>query len=83
MNSRSEMLNKVQKLGFVVVDVSLYLDTHPNDAAALQFYDKYKALLKQAQEEYTASFGPLNRYSVDTANGWAWIDQPWPWELEA
>ena len=32
--NRQEMLRRVQALGFVVVDVGLYLNTHPNDTAA-------------------------------------------------
>ena len=43
---RMKMLEWVQALCFVVVDMELYLDTHPCDEEALAFYkeavDNYK-----------------------------------------
>ena len=80
--NRQEMLRRVQALGFVVVDVGLYLNTHPNDTAALNFYSKYNALYEQAKEEFEESFGPLCMTNVEIEVGWSWIEKPWPWELE-
>ncbi len=80
--SREEMLKRVQMLGFVVTDVNLFLNTHPNDTAALRFYHKYNALYRQAAAEYEAEFGPLAAGNAEAENGWNWIENPWPWELE-
>ena len=79
---RNEALRRVQILNFVLADTALYLDTHPMDTAALNFYDKYRALLMEAEEEFTSTYGPLTPDSVNTAYGWTWIDNPWPWEME-
>lgn len=79
---REEMLRKVQMLGFVVTDVHLFLNTHPSDMAALRFYHKYSALYRQAAAEYEAKFGPLIAGNGEMENGWDWIENPWPWELE-
>lgn len=81
--AQDQLLKKVQMLSFVLVDVNLYLNTHPKDGAALNYFDKYRALLKKAQDEYTSVYGPLTPGSVNSADGWTWIDKPWPWEMEA
>lgn len=83
MNSQRELFQKIQILGFVVHDTALYLDTHPMDQAALNYYHHYRALLNMAVAQYTDCYGPLTMTSVVSENNWTWIDQPWPWEMEA
>ena len=80
--NREEMLKRVQMLSFVLTDVNLFLDTHPTNAAALNFYNKYNLLYKQALDEYQTTFGPIVPSGVNIKDGWTWIDEPWPWEME-
>jgi spore coat protein JB len=80
--SEDIMMRKVQMLSFVLVDVGLFLDTHPYDEAALRFFDKYRALYDSALAEYEETYGPLTRAGVDIDDGWSWINNPWPWEME-
>ncbi|MBR0598348.1 spore coat protein CotJB [Clostridiales bacterium BAD-6] len=83
MDRRSELFQKIQMVSFVLVDTNLYLDTHPDDRAALNYYHKYRTLMDQMVQEYTDNYGPLTPYTVKSADMWTWIDQPWPWEKEA
>lgn len=83
MDARRELLQKIQILEFVIYDTALYLDTHPSDAAALNYYHHHRELLEAAKAEYTQCYGPLTIESVMSKNKWTWIDKPWPWELEA
>ena len=83
MKNRAEMMKRVQQLGFVMFDVSLYLNNHPYDQAALNLFSRYRALAEEAQKEYEAAFGPISRGGVNVErDGWSWINQPWPWEVE-
>ena len=82
-NERSCILNRVQQAGFAVDEVVLYLDTHPCDPSALAYYEKMNALRRRAMDDYNARFGPLSATDVNVANGWTWVDNPWPWEVEA
>ena len=79
--NRSELYRWVMALGFCAYDMLLYLDTHPSDPAALQYFQEYTQLRRQALQDYAAMYGPL---TVDLAGGsrgkWDWIQQPWPWE---
>ena len=83
VNSQHELFKKIQTISFVLVDINLYLDTHPTDMAALNYYHKYKALKDQLAYEYTTSYEPLTSGTVTSTNRWTWIDKPWPWEMEA
>lgn len=83
MDARNELFRKIQILGFILADSALYLDTHPTDQAALNYYQKYRALNEKAIAEYTACYGPLTLDNVESTNRWTWIDKPWPWEMEA
>lgn len=72
----------IQCLGFTLDDLILFLDTHPCDQEALKYYKKYKALHKEAVDEYTKHFGPLTAKNVNVENEWTWTQMPWPWEKE-
>ncbi|MBQ2747406.1 MAG: spore coat protein CotJB [Firmicutes bacterium] len=80
--NRQEMLRRVQMLCFVVTETGLFLNTHPDDKAALRFYEKYNTLYTQAKMEYEDTYGPLTINGVNTEDGWSWLNGPWPWELE-
>ena len=79
--AKEKLMNRINEVSFAVNDVLLYLDTHPSDPAALQYFQEYTQLRKQALQDYAAMYGPL---TVDLAIGsrgkWDWIQQPWPWE---
>lgn len=83
MNERQKLMEKVQMYSFALVDIALYLDTHPKDAAALSQYRQTKMLYEQAMKEYSSKFGPLDQMSANDTTAWNWIDNPWPWEYEA
>lgn len=80
----ARLLHTIQMYSFVLLETNLYLDSHPNDQTALEYFRKYSQLLKQAREEYESQCGPLspnsNFIATDT---WRWVDGPWPWQLGA
>lgn len=81
-NSRNRLLRQIQIYAFAVNEAILYLDTHTDDAAALAYYDKYRARLREAIRTYEENYGPITADTVNTANGWSWVKEPWPWEYE-
>ncbi len=83
MDTQHELFKKIQMLEFVVHDTVLYLDTHPMDQAALNYYHYHRDMLNAVVAEYTACYGPLTADSVMSKNEWTWIEKPWPWEMEA
>ena len=79
-NSQAKLLRFIYEVGFALDDVILYLDTHPCDMQAMEYYENYKKLYKQAVDEYTQFYGPLKADNVCSNNYWAWAKTPWPWE---
>ncbi|MDE5853347.1 MAG: spore coat protein CotJB [Oscillospiraceae bacterium] len=83
MNEREKAMKDVQIADFALIDTILYLDTHPTDKDALEQYDKYKKISENARWRYTSKFGPLNSNMVDPSNKFDWVNNPWPWEVDA
>ena len=81
-NNRSQAMLEIQQVHLVLEDIILFLDTHPTDATALNYYDHFKQLNDQLMEEYTMQFGPITADNVNVTNSWAWVETPWPWEGE-
>ena len=82
-NLPATTLAELQALDFAIVELALYLDTHREDMEALELYRKYQELYDQCRQVYEKSYGPLNRLSVRDNESYAWLDDPWPWELGA
>ncbi len=75
----NDLLQKVYETGFAVDDILLYLDTHPTDRQAMEYYRYVRQANKEAVEAYERTYGPLMANQVDAVT-WNWIDGPWPWE---
>lgn len=79
--SRTELRQFIDQVSFMLDDITLFLDTHPECMEAIEAYNHFKELRKNAVAEYVKMYGPLNRYDVDTCNSWnKWLENPWPWE---
>ena len=80
VTKREILLKKISTYSFAMLDLQIFLDTHPNDEKTLMKIRKYKAVLMPLVEEYEKEYGPLMK-SQDTTN-WSWVNSPWPWESE-
>lgn len=75
---RKEMLMQIRELNFAVIELGLYLNTHPEDQKALCLHRKYTKELKELMDKYQKVYGPLSIYFP--SNKWRWLEEPWPWE---
>ncbi|MEX0974646.1 MAG: spore coat protein CotJB [Bacillota bacterium] len=77
-----EMLRRIMQVEFELIELNLFLDTHPEDCAALSAFQMYAEQLACLKRDYEAVFGPLLNFGFGMApNGWQWINDPWPWEI--
>jgi len=79
---QKSMLYNIMQYQVAILDLALYLDTHPNDQVALYRHKAYSSQLRQFRDEYEMMYGPLNNYSIETGETWRYINSPWPWEWE-
>ena len=73
-------LAELQSLGFAVQELALYLDTHREDQEALALYREYQQMYDKCRQLYIQENGPLTHGMPATAEGYTWLDDPWPWE---
>lgn len=76
------MLWDLQSVDFVLVELTLYLDTHPGDAKAIEQFNEYAQMKQQLKEAYEATFGTLQQYgNSPSTDPWSWSEFPWPWQV--
>ncbi|MCD7775745.1 MAG: spore coat protein CotJB [Clostridiales bacterium] len=77
MNERTKLLHCYSAEQFAAWELHLFLDTHPDDKSALRLYDRHNARAMELKKEFEEKFGPL---LSESAEGCAWLKDPWPWE---
>ncbi|WP_455661548.1 spore coat protein CotJB [Pradoshia sp.] len=77
-----QLLEEIQALDFAIVELTLYLDTHPKDLERMQQYNELAHQSKQLKQQFEAKYGPLQQFgnSYTDAN-WGWGTYPWPWQI--
>ncbi|SEN19995.1 spore coat protein JB [Mesobacillus persicus] len=77
-----QRLEEIQAIDFAIVELNLYLDTHPQDQAAIQQYNQYAQYSKKLKKEFEARYGSLQNYGNSYSDGnWSWGSAPWPWQV--
>ena len=65
MTDKAKLLGRVRMYDFALVEVIEYLDGHPDNAAALKYYNEMRTAFDKAAAEYEDAFGPLTAREVD------------------
>ncbi|MCR4397492.1 MAG: spore coat protein CotJB [Firmicutes bacterium] len=79
---QAALLRRIHELEFSAIDLNLFLDTHPDDQAALCDYNAVTGQAQALREEYEHRYGPLTVAGFGLSRcPWAWIEDPWPWEI--
>ncbi|NGY79638.1 spore coat protein CotJB [Bacillus megaterium] len=75
-------LEEIQAIDFALVELTLYLDTHPNDQQAMQQFNEYAQQAMQLKRNFETKYGPLQQYGNSYTDGnWSWGTSPWPWQI--
>lgn len=76
--SREELGKKLSCYKFAIIELGLYLDTHPDDKKVIALHNDYAKQYKKLSELYQRLYGPLT--IMYPCKKWRWLEQPWPWE---
>lgn len=82
MNSKEQLLHDIGIVGFVLVDLGLYLDTHPTDRSAMEYFNHYSRIKQQMTKEFSMKYYPLTMELAESSKEWRWGAAPLPWEGE-
>lgn len=75
-------LEQLQKVDFALVELTLYLDTHPTDMQAVQQFNQLAQMRGQLSHEFEMKYGPLMQFGHSfTRFPWQWPETPWPWQV--
>lgn len=75
-------LAELQALEFVIGELGLYLDTHPDDDEAFRLFQEYVAMEREGRKRYEAMHGPITLMAAADGEKFTWINDPWPWEMK-
>lgn len=75
-----ELAKQLKCLRFAIIELGLYLDTHPDDKKAICLHNEYAKKFKTLSDQYQKLYGPLS--IMFPCNKWRWLESPWPWEGE-
>ncbi|MGI6669239.1 MAG: spore coat protein CotJB [Acetivibrionales bacterium] len=78
-DAREKMLREVMALEFMLIELNLYLNTHPYDQRALMIFTNTAQRHKMVRENFERMYGPLTA-DASRSFPWPWIESPWPWE---
>lgn len=76
-----DVLKRMQQIDFAIWETALYLDGHPENKQALDYYKKLTAMREEAKKDYRTQVGPATHRDVK-CDRWTWVDEPWPWQNE-
>ncbi|HHZ07005.1 MAG TPA: spore coat protein CotJB [Clostridiales bacterium] len=79
MTEREILMRKIAANDFAMLDLHLYLDTHPNNNQIAEKLNEYRTKSAILKKEYEENYGPIMQ-SNENGNRWAWISNPWPWD---
>ena len=74
---RQNILALIDIYSFLVTDLNLFLDTHPNNERAKILIHTFKTELVKLKDYYNVNFSPI---TIDSISNESYITGPWPWE---
>jgi spore coat protein JB len=80
--NRDEMLKRLTALDFYIIDLHLYLNTHPTDRDAIMKHNEVVKEARELREEYERLYGPLMAFNSTSKCPWQWMENPWPWQYK-
>lgn len=74
---------ELMAIDFAAHELSLYLDTHPEDGDAFQAYRDLLRLAEEGRRRYVRQYGPVCKTDLADEERYTWLVSPWPWEYDA
>jgi len=79
--NQMKMLKELMEISFCLLDINLFLDTHPNDEKALRLHNTFALQYQELEKQYSIEYGPIKSTSL-SKYPWEYINEPWPWEID-
>ena len=80
MDNKERLLNDINVIDFALVELTQYLDTHPYDCNAMEYFNHYARIKNQLMKECSMKYYPLTKDLAESNKEWRWGMAPLPWE---
>ncbi len=82
MSQKQMLRRRIWEIDFVLYELVLFLDSHPDCQRALALMRDYRRLRRETLKDYEERYGamPITARDVEPEGMWEWINGPWPWE---
>lgn len=78
----NEDFERLMAVQFAIVELQLFLDTHPEDVEALEDHNRLVEKFEIEQKRYIEKYGPLVNFGFAKSKcPWQWVTSPWPWDM--
>ena len=72
--------DEIRALNFAILDLKLYLDTHPHECEKINIYNCFVEKYKMLLDEYQDKYGPMVCELCTSGYPWEWDENGWPWD---
>ena len=77
---KDKLKHEIMALDFALVDLKLYLNTHPDCLKSIELFNSIVEKRKVLFDTYQSLYGPLIAEMYSGSEGsWDWVESPWPW----
>ncbi|WP_054957027.1 spore coat protein CotJB [Paenibacillus dakarensis] len=77
-----ELLEQLQAIDFVLVELNLFLNTHPNDLKSIEQYNRLAQERMVLAKHFQELYGPLQNFGHSFSRyPFEWNQSPWPWQV--
>jgi len=80
MGNKEQLYHDIGIVSFVLTELSHYMDTHPTDRNAIEYFNHYNRIRHQMIKEFSMKYFPLTLDLAESNKEWRWGDAPLPWE---
>lgn len=78
-SDRERFLLEIQKYGFYLIDLGLYLDLNPNDKEALEMFNENRNKYYRLITEFNKNYYPLMFVDSNGSETYKWLEGNFPW----
>lgn len=78
--SKEALMKRIQEVQFTMLDLILYLDTHPCDSFAIERYNMAAEEFNKLHVSYSEKYGPFMWGCLNEGDTWLWGEEDFPWD---
>ena len=80
MSSKEQLLHDIGIVDFLLVELTLFLDTHPSCGRTMEYFNHYSKMKNQMMKDFSQRYYPLTKDLAESNKEWRWVAAPLPWE---